>query len=389
MTEYSGLSSAPGALRGARIIIVLRNMAGGGSQTQALLLADILKNHSMADVSIWSFQHNPACAEKLDGKNIHWEILPPFYQYPRFRKLWGLLSFIRRLRSAKPHIIMPFNNLPNKLCCAVWKLTGARVCIWNQRDEGRDVDRGFIEKTALKHAPAFISNSGEGRNFLVRRFGVDPQKITIIFNGAALPEARQTPQQWRSFLEIPDGSPLAVMLANLTRFKDHQNLLMAWSRVLQMTKGKTPAPPVLVLAGKPFETYDDLQKTVRALHMEPYVRFAGFVEDVAGLLASASLGVFSSRFEGCPNGVLECMAAGLPVVSGAITGTQEALGEDYPFLVPVGDPQAMAEHIAGFLTGVYPAREWGERNKRRVAELFSLDRMAQDYERYLSRWMAP
>ena len=361
-------------------------MVIGGSQTQVLHLADYLKNHLKAEVQVWSFIYSEYYARMLTQHGIPYYIPFSFYKGGKVRKAIGLLRFLLKIRSFRPHIIMPFNNLPNRVCGAVWKWTGAKTCIWNQRDEGRDITGGFIEKLAIKYTPVFVANSEEGKNFLHETFSIEPEAVTIIHNGIRLADPKLPVKEWRKKLDIDASALVAVMVANLTRYKDHQTLLKAWRSVVQSPSLQTlHTKLVLVMAGKKCETYEPLKDYVHAHQLEPYVRFTGFVDDVPGLLKACDLGVFSSKFEGCPNGILESMAAGLPVVAADIIGAREALGEDYPFLVPEENSDILARKIITFLSDPEKRQIYGEQNFKRVSELFSLEKMTLGYKQLLSR----
>jgi len=94
------------------------------------------------------------------------------------------------------------------------------------------------------------------------------------------------------------------MVANLSGFKDHEALIRAWRLVLdQLSSEERNAK--LLLAGKNFGTEPSLKRLVGKLSLEDDVLFLGQVEDVSGLLQSVDLGVYSSKSEGSPNGVLE------------------------------------------------------------------------------------
>ncbi len=69
--------------------------------------------------------------------------------------------------------------------------------------------------------------------------------------------------------------------------------------------------------------------------------------DLPGLLEGCTAGVFPSYYEGFGFGVLEMLAAGIPVVAYRCPGPPAMLGEE--FLVPRGDHVAMADRVAALL----------------------------------------
>jgi glycosyltransferase involved in cell wall biosynthesis len=371
-------------LENKRILIFLRSLRMGGAERQAILLANHLKYSQKADVQVWAFFDGQGRgAEILEKHNIPVHIHQPDWEGGLFKKIRGLLRLIRDIRRFRPHFIMPFTDYPNKVCGAVWKFTGARCCIWNQRDEGREITGKPVERLALKLTPFYVSNSIEGKRFLTDTFSIPGKKVTIIHNAVRLEEAQKTPIQWRRELQIDEATFIAVMVAHLQPFKDHPTLLEAWHRVLDKT-GKQQ-PPVLLLAGRFDETYPQLQFLASDLKLGNAVRFLREVKDIPGLLKAVDLSVYSSKFEGCPNGVLESMAAGLPVVATNITGIAEALGEDYPFLVPPNNSEVFADYILKFIAQRDLRRRTGDENYQRVSTLFKPERVFERYTALLRK----
>lgn len=370
-------------LENKRILIVLRSFQLGGAERQAALLAKYLKHTQKADVQVWAFYPKGFAGEILEKENIPTHVHPPKWEGGPFKKIFGLLGLIRDIRKFKPHIILPFTDYPNKVCGSIWKFTGARSCVWNQRDEGREITRKPLEKLALKITPCFVSNSLEGKNFLMNTFSIPEKKITLVPNAIELGEPQQTRAEWRKKLEIDENRFVAIMVANLQPFKDHPTLLESWRRVIDKTG--LAEPPILLLAGRFGQTHRQLTFMAEELQLGDGIRFLGEVKDIPGLLSAVDLCVFSSKFEGCPNGVLEPMAAGLPVVATHITGIAEALGTDYPFLVPISRTEKFAEYVLTFLSDPGLRREIGERNKKRVNELFKPDRMFRAYTALLRK----
>lgn len=70
-------------------------------------------------------------------------------------------------------------------------------------------------------------------------------------------------------------------------------------------------------------------------------------QELPQLLATASLGVFPSLVEGCPFGVLEMLAIGLPVIAFRVPGPPMLLRDD--FLVERNDADAMAANVIALL----------------------------------------
>jgi glycosyltransferase involved in cell wall biosynthesis len=98
------------------------------------------------------------------------------------------------------------------------------------------------------------------------------------------------------------------------------------------------------------------------------------------LLAAVDVGVFSSRTEGCPNGVLECMAAGLAVAGTDIPGIREALGpEGLPFLAPPGDEERLAEAILDLAESPALRARAGAANRERIRREFTVEGMGARY----------
>ena len=91
-------------------------------------------------------------------------------------------------------------------------------------------------------------------------------------------------------------------------------------------------------------------------HHKPVVTvFRGALPHDAVLRAYEGADIFalSSRFEGCPNVVLEAMAYGLPVVATAVGGVPELFEHEVSGLVvPPGNPKAFADALARFVADV-------------------------------------
>ena len=363
-------------IKGRRVVFVLGNLELGGAERQALILAQHLVDFEQAEVEVWGFNTSGPVAEICAQHGIASRVVP----YPHHADQAAAMSqFAALLRDARPDILLPYTILPNVVCGLTWETTGAGLCVWNQRDEGIIAFDAKLEHEAARRTPLFIANSQAGARFLTTRLNVESAKIHVIPNGIAPLPPQLNRRGWRERLQIEESSFVACMIANLHANKDHATLLQAWRLVVNALEQTA----VLVLAGRHYGAYESLVKLTNELGIERYVRFAGQVGDVAGLLSAADIGVFSSRSEGCPNGVLECMYAGLPVVGTDIEGIREVAGTN--LLAPPGDAETFTASILRLANAPRLRSKIGEENQKRVAANYTAGRMCEDTVSLLSK----
>jgi glycosyltransferase involved in cell wall biosynthesis len=200
-------------------------------------------------------------------------------------------------------------------------------------------------------------------------------RVHVIRNGVALSQPERSRAEWRRELGVDDRAFLACMVANLTQNKDHATVVRAWRKVAAGTAGSNRTA-VLLLAGRFGDAYESIRTLANTLQLGSNVRFLGHVMDVAGLLQAVDAGVFASRMEGSPNGVLECMAAGLPVVGSAVAGIREAVGPDgLEYLAPPNDEERFADLVLSFANDPERRRQVGKANRRRIEDIFSAREM--------------
>jgi glycosyltransferase involved in cell wall biosynthesis len=77
------------------------------------------------------------------------------------------------------------------------------------------------------------------------------------------------------------------------------------------------------------------------------IRFLGYRSDVPDLLRAADIFTLPSHREGLPRSIAEAMLSGLPVVATNIRGSREQVVDgETGYLVPVNDPQALADALS-------------------------------------------
>lgn len=365
-------------LKNRRIVFVLGNLELGGAERQALILARYLSEHEQATVEVWGFNKSGPVAEICKQHGLPSRVIPYPFTASLPHRFRGLVRVCRSLRAARPDILLPYTFGPNIVCGLIWKWTGARACVWNQRDEGIVPFSSPSVRWAAQRTPRFISNCEPGARFLTEKLGVDAAKVTVIRNGIETVAPQLDRRAWRERLAVDDRAFVACMVANLHNNKDHPTVLRAWRKVVDQF-GANGRSASLVLAGRHDGAYESLVSLAKELKIYETVRFAGHVSDVAGLLSAADVSVFSSRSEGCPNAVLESMAAGLPVAGTDIEGIREVVGPTgAPFLAPLEDADTLASVLLKLANDPALRACLGTGNRERVRDNYDALRMCKE-----------
>ncbi len=201
--------------------------------------------------------------------------------------------------------------------------------------------------------------------------GFPSERLIIIENGVPLPDLSSAQQADSTSTH---AGPILLSVARLDPIKDFPTLLHAVALIAPAISGLQ-----LLVAGDGPER-SRLEQLAAELHLSGTVTFLGFRSDVGRLLADADVFVLSSHSEGMPLSILEAMAAGLPVVASAVGGTPElVLDAITGLLVPSGDPFALATALDRLCRSPALRNKMGQAARARVAEHFSLDRMARRY----------
>lgn len=366
--------------KSVKVVIVLDEISRGGAETQALYLANELVKKGR-EVHVISFGKSKGSYwenfEKI-GVKLHLTgykaklLIPSIISLKLFIiNIKYNLKFIKLLRTIKTDFLLPYTYPPNIICARIWKWTTAKACYWNQRDGGIMFEGRQWEIKALENCSKIISNSIEGSLFLEKYTN---KEIIILHNGVLLPE--------KIVQHKPKGKIRVTMIANLHGYKDHFTLLKAWKKVIsEIDENKIE----LIFAGAEGSTAKSIYDFIENNNLRNSVKCIGSVTDVTTLLLDSDIGVFSSLKEGLPNGILECMAVGLPVVATRINGAEEALGVEYPYLSNQNDEISMSKMIIDLASNHFLRIEIGIKNRERIENLFTIDKMVSNYEQLFNK----
>ncbi|MBZ0271047.1 ATP-grasp domain-containing protein [bacterium] len=221
----------------------------------------------------------------------------------------------------------------------------------------------------------FVTVSQALKNEFVEITGVPPARVSVIHNGVAVPPER-TPDRVaaaRERLGVANG-PVIAIVGSLYRVKGHAVFLDAMPKLIE----EAPGLNVFFIGRDDRDVADEVKQ--RAAGFGGVVRVLGYRSDVADLLPGVDIGAMPSLYEGLSLTLCETMAEGVPVVATRVGGNPEVVTDGVDgFLVPPGDPDALAERIVTLLKDA-PLREaMGRAARETIVSRFSIERMIRAY----------
>lgn len=210
--------------------------------------------------------------------------------------------------------------------------------------------RWYLEWSTRYHAHTaahIIADSHATKEDLVRIYGADPDRISVVYLGVdpALGPVHDPAAIAQVRHRYGIHGPYVLYVGTLQPRKNLVRLVEAFARVRGRGSGNLDLQ--LVLAGQRGWLYDDILRRVEDLGLERHVVCPGFVEeaDLAALYSGALLFVMPSLYEGFCMPVLEAMACGTPVVCSNTSSLPEVVGDAALTFDPL-DVEAMADRIA-------------------------------------------
>lgn len=122
-----------------------------------------------------------------------------------------------------------------------------------------------------------------------------------------------------------------------------------------------------------------LDELVAALGLDDRLIRPGYRRDAVTIMHAFDVYVSAALWEGLPITLLEAMACRKPIVATDVGGNNDVVVDGATgFLVPVGQPSALARRVCQLLDDAALRRRLGEAGRARVEEVFSFDRMVAD-----------
>ena len=222
---------------------------------------------------------------------------------------------------------------------------------------------------------------GRAEQFQVIPLGLD-------LSSFAEPERRR--RHFRDELGVSDPEILVGIVGRLTEIKNHDLFLQAISQFKAATRRENaPVRFVLIGDGNLRET---LERTTTKLGLNDHVIFAGTRRDPENFYPGLDALALTSKNEGTPLTLIEAMANGIPVISTAVGGVVDLLGEcdiearqvsEYQICrrgisVPANNAAALAAGLERLVSDAVLREELGMRGREFVIKNYSRERLLDD-----------
>lgn len=184
-------------------------------------------------------------------------------------------------------------------------------------------------------------------------------KVKVVHNPVVDASMTKKSEQDVSHEWINDPDvPVILGVGRLSTQKNFPLLIRAFRRIQPETGAK------LLILGDGSEK-KKLRTLISRYELEDHVDLAGFVTNPYAYFSKASLFVLSSDYEGLPTVLIEALACGCPVVSTDCPSGPREILEDGRWgpLVPVGDPEALADAMVRTLNNPPERHRLQERAK--------------------------
>ncbi len=368
--------------RPIHLAVFIDDLIAGGTQAWLVHLARELAPRGF-DLRVYSMRNrfHPPLVDRL-RQHARVEIVGE----PRLWRLEGLAHLARELRDWPADVLQTLLPTSDWLGRALGRRMRVPVILSSirTRNAAKPVWQRWLDHATARWAQAVIFNNREAIPFAIRREGVRPHQVLYIPNGVAVrdpsPRARE---RVRAELDTPPDTPVIGSVGRLHPQKGQRDLLRAFAAV----RARHPAAVLWIIGEGPERRA--LAREAHRLGVAAHLRMPGLREDIDDVLSAMDLFALPSRWEGMPNALMEAMAAARPVIASDIDGIRDLVAHgETGWLVPPGDPDALAAALIRALDDPPAAARLGRAARDWVREHASLGRMANAYEAVYRRFLA-
>lgn len=210
--------------------------------------------------------------------------------------------------------------------------------------------------------------SADLKSKLVKEYFVDPDKISIIFNGVDVGKFFVREKIYaRDQLGLSKSSSIGICVARLSEEKNLDILIRSVAEL------KHKSPFIYIVGDGPLKK--ELQNLIDYCGVEEMVKLVGVVphDEIALWLNAGDFFCLPSQREGCPVVIHEALACGRPVISTTVGAIPDLIcSDDYGLLCPPSDVDAYAN-----LLKIAGSRKWDNEKIASYGRQFTWEEVAK------------
>lgn len=305
---------------------LLKNkLEGFGHFTNETLKRIVLNNPT---VQFYFLFDRPFDKSYIFASNVTPVVIPPPARHPVLWYIWFDISIAIWLKKNKPDLFLS----PDGYACLNTQVK--QLCIFH--DLAFEHFEDGISKIQLKYmrkyTPKFAKKvnrlatvSQYSKNDIVQKYGIDPNKIDVVYNGAnELFKPLNTEEKTTIKNKYSQGFDYFLYVGSIHPRKNVATLLQAFDSFKKQTNSNYK----LVLTGRMAWKTDKVNAIYNQMEFKNDVLFTGYLsnEDLAKVTASAFAMCYVSLFEGFGIPIIEAMQSGVPVIC-SNTSSMKEIGE--------------------------------------------------------------
>lgn len=196
----------------------------------------------------------------------------------------------------------------------------------------------FMISMAIKKSKYIFTVSENTKKDLIHYFNADENKIIVTYNGVDKSFIKKDKKDYDYLYEKYNIDKSKKILLYVGNKKPHKNIVTLIKAMSLLNKNENY---ILILSGKGFEGYTELENLTIKLGLEKNIVHTGIVtdEELVDLYNLADVFVFLSLYEGFGIPVLESMACGTPVICSNTSSLPEVVGDSAIQIDPLNPSQ--------------------------------------------------
>lgn len=348
-----------------KIAYIIPTLDSGGAER---FFVDLIKNldRNKFEPRLILYKRGGEWLKELEALGIRFDILEK-------KKLLDLSNFrniVRAIKKDKPDIVH------TQLGGDIYGVLAARLC-GVKRIISTEVNTNvaemkiynLVKRFSLRFATHIVAVSSAVAEDALKRYKLDPGKLEVIYNGIEIDKFRR---EIKGRLNTDK-----IILGSIGRLEEQKGYKYLINAIAKLEHKNTE----LRIAGAG-SLKSDLEKQIKDLNLQERIKLVGLV-DSSKFFFEIDAFILPSLWEGMGIVLAEAMTAGKIIIATDVGGIKEVLKNDFAYLVPAGNEEALALKIDE-LCGIFDSPKIISMKtfaQEEAIKRFDIKKITKDYER--------